>query len=198
MGLETRRPRFCAFCRIAGSCTWEGFRKFRSMCASLPQPTSTCARWCAMGDFREDLFYRLNVITSNFRRLRQRKEDIPLLVEFFLKKYAEENARSTPRVTPEALRPLMAYSWPGNVRELENVIERAVVLSSGPEITMDLLPESLMGARFFAYAARSAFGCVAVRNCRRRRTDASSPTCSNAATGIRRKQPNASTYLCLR
>jgi DNA-binding NtrC family response regulator len=77
--------------------------------------------------------------------LRQRKEDIPLLVEFFLKKYAEENARPTPRVTPEALRPLMAYSWPGNVRELENVIERAVVLSSGPEISMDLLPESMMG-----------------------------------------------------
>jgi DNA-binding NtrC family response regulator len=94
---------------------------------------------------REDLFYRLNVITVELPPLRQRKEDIPLLVEFFLKKYAEENGRPTPRVLPEALRPLMAYSWPGNVRELENVIERAVVLSSGPEITMDLLPESLMG-----------------------------------------------------
>src|SRR6185369_5489388 len=97
------------------------------------------------GKFREDLFYRLNVITVELPPLRQRKEDIPLLVEFFLKKYAEENARSTPRVMPEALRPLLTYSWPGNVRELENVIERAVVLSSGPEITMDLLPESLMG-----------------------------------------------------
>src|SRR5580692_9740956 len=97
------------------------------------------------GRFREDLFYRLNVITIELPPLRQRKEDIPLLVEFFLKKYAEENGRSTPRVTPEALRPLMAYSWPGNVRELENVIERAVVLSSGPEISMDLLPESMMG-----------------------------------------------------
>src|SRR5438105_4411693 len=97
------------------------------------------------GRFREDLFYRLNVITVDLPPLRQRKEDIPLLVEFFLKKYAEENGRSTPHVAPEALRPLMAYSWPGNVRELENVIERAVVLSSGPEISMDLLPESLMG-----------------------------------------------------
>ena len=66
-------------------------------------------------------------------------------MEFFLKKYAEENGRPTPRITPEALRPLMAYSWPGNVRELENVIERAVVLSSGPEISMDLLPDSMMG-----------------------------------------------------
>jgi DNA-binding NtrC family response regulator len=97
------------------------------------------------GRFREDLFYRLNVITVELPPLRQRKEDIPLLVEFFLKKYAEENGRPTPRITPEALRPLMAYSWPGNVRELENVIERAVVLSSGPEISMDLLPESMMG-----------------------------------------------------
>src|SRR4051794_40857576 len=97
------------------------------------------------GKFREDLFYRLNVITVELPPLRQRKEDIPLLVEFFLKKYAEENARSTPRVTPEALRPLLTYSWPGNVRELENVIERAVVLSSGPDISVDLLPESLMG-----------------------------------------------------
>jgi DNA-binding NtrC family response regulator len=97
------------------------------------------------GRFREDLYYRLNVITVELPPLRQRKEDIPLLVDFFLKKYAEENGRSAPRVTPEALRPLMAYSWPGNVRELENVIERAVVLSSGPEISMDLLPDSLLG-----------------------------------------------------
>src|SRR5499425_783273 len=97
------------------------------------------------GRFREDLFYRLNVITVELPPLRQRKEDIPLLVDFFLKKYAEENSRPTPRITPEALRPLMAYSWPGNVRELENVIERAVVLSSGPEISVELLPDSLMG-----------------------------------------------------
>jgi DNA-binding NtrC family response regulator len=97
------------------------------------------------GRFREDLYYRLNVITVELPPLRQRKEDIPLLVDFFLKRYADENGRSMPRVTPEALRPLMAYSWPGNVRELENVIERAVVLSSGPEINMELLPDSLLG-----------------------------------------------------
>jgi DNA-binding NtrC family response regulator len=97
------------------------------------------------GRFREDLFYRLNVISIDLPPLRQRKEDIPLLVEFFLKKYSEENARPLPHITPEALRPLMAYSWPGNVRELENVIERAVVLSSGPEITTNLLPDSMLG-----------------------------------------------------
>ncbi len=97
------------------------------------------------GRFREDLFYRLNVITIELPPLRQRREDIPLLVQFFLKKYAEENDRPVRRIMPEALRPLMSYSWPGNVRELENVIERAVVLSSGPDITLDLLPDNLLG-----------------------------------------------------
>jgi len=97
------------------------------------------------GRFREDLFYRLNVISIELPPLRQRKEDIPLLVEHFLKKYAEENARPLLRITPEALRPLLGYSWPGNVRELENVIERAVVLSSGDAIALDLLPDSMMG-----------------------------------------------------
>jgi len=97
------------------------------------------------GRFREDLFYRLNVITIELPPLRERREDIPLLVQFFLKKYAEENDRLVRRITPEALRPLMSYSWPGNVRELENVIERAVVLSSGPDITIDLLPDNLLG-----------------------------------------------------
>jgi len=97
------------------------------------------------GKFREDLFYRLNVITIDLPPLRQRKEDIPLLVEFFLNKYSEENERPAQRVTPEALRPLLAYSWPGNVRELENVIERAVVLSSGLEIGPELLPDPIVG-----------------------------------------------------
>jgi DNA-binding NtrC family response regulator len=97
------------------------------------------------GRFREDLFYRLNVISIELPPLRQRKEDIPLLVDFFLKKYAEENDRPARHITPEALRPLMSYSWPGNVRELENVIERAVVLSSGKEIGIDLLPDTLLG-----------------------------------------------------
>src|SRR6202166_1605066 len=97
------------------------------------------------GKFREDLFYRLNVISIDLPPLRQRKEDIPLLVEFFLRRYSEENQRPLLRITPEGLRPLLSYSWPGNVRELENVIERAVVLSSGDAIALDLLPDSLMG-----------------------------------------------------
>src|SRR6058998_348911 len=97
------------------------------------------------GKFREDLFYRLNVITIDPPPLRQRKEDIPLLVEFFLRKYSDENQRQLRRITPEGLRPLLNYSWPGNVRELENVMERGVVLSSGPEIGPELLPDHIVG-----------------------------------------------------
>ena len=97
------------------------------------------------GKFREDLFYRLNVIMIDLPPLRQRKEDIPLLVEHFLQKYTEENGRASLRMTSEALRSLLTYSWPGNVRELENVIERAVVLSSSQDVGADLLPDVIVG-----------------------------------------------------
>lgn len=97
------------------------------------------------GKFREDLFYRLNVITIDLPPLRQRKEDIPLLVGFFLNRYSKENERPARRITPEGLRPLLSYSWPGNVRELENVIERAVVLSAGVDIGAELLPDQIAG-----------------------------------------------------
>jgi DNA-binding NtrC family response regulator len=97
------------------------------------------------GRFREDLFYRLNVITIDLPPMRQRREDIPLLVEHFIRKFSEENDRAVRQVAPEALRALIEYSWPGNVRELENVVERAVVLSSGPTVTLDLLPDQIVG-----------------------------------------------------
>jgi DNA-binding NtrC family response regulator len=97
------------------------------------------------GKFREDLYYRLNVITVDLPPLRQRREDIPLLCEFFIRKFAAENDRPVGHASPEAMRVLLDYSWPGNVRELENAIERAVVLSTGPTVTPDLLPETLAG-----------------------------------------------------
>jgi len=96
------------------------------------------------GKFREDLFYRLNVISIDLPPLRQRREDIPLLVEHFLKKYSEENERQPRRITTDALRALVSYSWPGNVRELENVIERAVVLSSSTDVGPNLLPDQIV------------------------------------------------------
>jgi DNA-binding NtrC family response regulator len=93
--------------------------------------------------FREDLYYRLNVITIPLPPLRERKEDIPLLVEHFLKKFSQENGREGLRFSPEAMKVMMDYDWPGNVRELENAVERAVVLSSGPNLTPELFPEEL-------------------------------------------------------
>jgi len=95
------------------------------------------------GRFREDLYYRLNVITITLPPLRRRREDIPLLIAHFLDKYSEENKRKVREVTPETMRTLMDHSWPGNVRELENTIERAVVLCTGDRISPDLLPDYL-------------------------------------------------------
>ena len=94
--------------------------------------------------FREDLYYRLNVIHIQLPPLRERKEDIPALVEFFAKKYCEENGKPLYRLSSEALKVLMDYHWPGNVRELENVVERAVVLSQDEIIGRDLLPEAIV------------------------------------------------------
>lgn len=97
------------------------------------------------GKFRDDLYYRLNVITIDIPALRSRREDIPLLVEFFLEKFSQENEKPLRQISPEALRPLMDYNWPGNVRELENVVERGVVLSIGPVIGIDLIPDHIAG-----------------------------------------------------
>ncbi len=93
------------------------------------------------GRFREDLFYRLHVISIHLPPLRDRKDDIPLLVQHFLAKYSDDNRRVDLEMTPEATELLMAYNWPGNVRELENVVERAVVLTTGPRIGVELMPE---------------------------------------------------------
>src|SRR2546423_5945410 len=96
------------------------------------------------GRFREDLSYRLNVINVQLPPLRERKEDIPALVEFFTKKYCDENGTALYRFSSEALKALMDYHWQGNVRELENVVERAVVLSQDEIIGRDLLPDAIL------------------------------------------------------
>lgn len=102
------------------------------------------------GRFREDLYYRLNVIHIQVPPLRERREDIPHLVEFFTRKYCDENGKPLYRFSSEALKVLMDYHWPGNVRELENAVERAVVLSQDEIIGRDLLPEAVTSpaARF--------------------------------------------------
>jgi two-component system response regulator PilR (NtrC family) len=93
----------------------------------------------ADGSFREDLYYRLNVITIHLPPLRDRPEDVPLLARHFLTYYAEENGKAIHEISSEAMEQLMDYAWPGNVRELENVIERAVVLSTESVLDVDLL-----------------------------------------------------------
>jgi DNA-binding NtrC family response regulator len=102
------------------------------------------------GKFREDLYYRLNVINLALPPLRDRKEDIPLLIEHFFTKYCKENGKfpgTALHFDADALQILMDHSWPGNVRELENVVERAVVLASSPIVPADVLPEHLLEAR---------------------------------------------------
>ena len=92
------------------------------------------------GRFREDLYYRLNVIPVSLPPLRERKEDIPMLAKYFVRRFATETKKTFAGITAEAEARLVSYSWPGNVRELANVIERAVVLGEGPEITGEDLP----------------------------------------------------------
>jgi len=101
------------------------------------------------GRFREDLFYRLHVISIQLPPLRDRKDDVPLLAQHFLAKYGEENRKADLELTPDALDLLTAYEWPGNVRELENVIERAVVLTPGPSIGVELIPDHVRKAPEF-------------------------------------------------
>ncbi len=97
----------------------------------------------AEGRFREDLFYRLNVVNIHMPPLRERRDDIPLLVAAFLKEFAEENGRKIDGIEPRARSALYSYPWPGNVRELRNCIESAVVMSKGPVITCDDLPPTI-------------------------------------------------------
>jgi DNA-binding NtrC family response regulator len=95
------------------------------------------------GRFREDLFHRLNVIHLQIPPLRDRREDVPLLLAHFLGRFCHENNTGLRQFTQNALKLLMDYDWPGNVRELENVVERAVVLSTQERVDVDLLPESI-------------------------------------------------------
>src|SRR5439155_10238497 len=107
--------------------------------------------------FRQDLYYRLNVFPVKLPPLRERVEDIPLLVHYFVGRYAAKIGRAITRVPKEAMQRLMAYPWPGNVRELENVIERAVILSPGPELAVApeaLAPPAAPAAALVAVEAR--------------------------------------------
>jgi len=104
------------------------------------------------GTFRDDLFYRLNVFPIESPPLRQRKEDIPLLVQHFVDKYAVKFGKQIDSISTRLMDALQAYSWPGNIRELENVVERAIILTNGPQLQISEfeLPEKSLpeSARF--------------------------------------------------
>lgn len=99
------------------------------------------------GRFREDLYWRLNVVPIFLPALRQRREDIPDLVQHFLRYYSEANGRFVVKIERQALEAMQDYHWPGNVRELQNYVERSVIMADGEELTLDLLPEAITGKK---------------------------------------------------
>ena len=122
----------------------------------------------ARGNFREDLFYRLNVVSIYLPPLRNRREDIPRLIDYFLDKYNAVNERRLRRISRDMLNVLLRYPWPGNVRELENAIERAVVLSTSEDFTEELLPLSV---RMFAAQRRTNQASESIETLTRRLAD---------------------------
>jgi DNA-binding NtrC family response regulator len=112
-----------------------GTRTLRVDVRVITATNRNLATMVAAGEFREDLFYRLNVVSIDMPPLRERKEDIPALATFFIRRFAGEIKKRLDGLQPEALKLLMRYNWPGNIRELENAIERAVLLTEGPNIT---------------------------------------------------------------
>jgi DNA-binding NtrC family response regulator len=107
------------------------------------------------GRFREDLYYRLNVISFNLPPLCQRKEDIPLLCYYFLNKYAKEMNKEVKEISEEAMELLLSYDYPGNVRELENIIARAVALTNSSKIELSHLPEDLKKFKIFTFRKKN-------------------------------------------
>ncbi len=120
-----------------------GTEPIKSDCRIIAATNKDLEQEIKEGRFREDLFYRLNVIPIKVPPLRERKEDIPLLVEHFLRKYTEENQKFVKGVDRRAMDALVKYSWPGNIRELENTIERAVVFTRYETITLKDLPQKI-------------------------------------------------------
>jgi two-component system response regulator PilR (NtrC family) len=119
------------------------------------------AKMVAEGQFREDLFYRINVIPLRLPSLRERIEDIPLLAEHFVAKFAEQMKKPVLGISGAAMACLQAHTWPGNVRELENAMERAVALERTPSILPESLPEAPRGAESGAPAPPLASGATA-------------------------------------
>ena len=131
-------------CKNKNSSGWGGaevleadFRVFAASNKNLDQEIER-------GNFREDLYYRLNVIPFYVPPLRERREDIPLLIAHFLESFSLENGRRLKSIAPGAVEMLTNYDWPGNIRELKNVIERLVIMSPGTTIRAEHIPNSIL------------------------------------------------------
>lgn len=124
-----------------------GTQTIQSDCRVISATNKDLKEAIALGKFREDLYYRLSVVPLEIKPLRERREDIPALADFFMKKHSEKNRKHMARIAPEALSALISYDWPGNVRELSNCIERAVILSLGDDLTLEALPANLRQSR---------------------------------------------------
>jgi len=120
------------------------------------------------GAFRTDLFYRLNVVPIHLPPLRERREDIPLLVERFIEEFSQTYGVEPKRVTPEAMTRIIDYDWPGNIRELQNAIERAFALSSEPEVTLKDLPPAILRSENVARNAEPVAGLLPLEEAERR------------------------------
>ncbi len=149
--LETR-----SFERVGGTET------IRSDVRLVAATNRNLKRMVEAGTFREDLFYRLSVVNLELPPLRERKGEIPSLVNAFIKEFAAENGRDVQGVTPGAMERLLAYPWPGNIRELRNCIESMVVLSSGEWLDVGDLPESISAEPVPATAAVEGAEAAAV------------------------------------
>ncbi len=110
----------------------------------MPPPIEILRETVRSGSFRQDLYYRLNVVSLTLPALRERREDVPMLAEYFVLKCAKKCKVKPRRLSPQAMSCLLNYDWPGNVRELENAIERSLVLSLTDEIRPEDLPESVL------------------------------------------------------
>ncbi|HWB60467.1 MAG TPA: sigma-54 dependent transcriptional regulator [Chthoniobacteraceae bacterium] len=136
--------------RLLGERTFERVGGSQTLSADVRLVTATnknLEALVAAGKFREDLYYRLKVVQITLPPLRDRREDIPLLVDAFLKQLAKENERPAKELSSEAMAVITAYDWPGNVRELRTALEHGIVMARGPKITLRDLPESLRQAR---------------------------------------------------
>jgi formate hydrogenlyase transcriptional activator len=129
---------------------WAAAARFRSMCGSSRRPTRSCGTWCRGRKFRADIYFRLNVFPILLPPLRERKDDILPLEDYFVQKFARQQGKSIDHITDEAIELLTCLDWPRNIRELQNVIERAVIITSGSVLDLHMTELMKHGASITA------------------------------------------------